>query len=84
MHAGYVIGFGGSSKPSDGLKGRFPNYRYKDVVEAQYCLVTEGLGLTHLHAIVGLSMGGMHTWIWGGTYPDFVDGLVPLLASRPR
>lgn len=76
------IGFGKSSKPSDGLRGGFPHYRYKDAVEAQYRLVTEGLGVGHLKMVIGMSMGGMHAWIWGQTYPDFMDALVPI-ASQP-
>jgi homoserine O-acetyltransferase len=76
------IGAGRSSKPSDGLRGRFPHYRYRDMVEAQYRLVTEGLGIRHLRLVLGTSMGGMQTWMWGETYPDFMDGLVPL-ASQP-
>ena len=76
------IGAGGSSKPSDGLRGRFPHYRYRDMVEAQYRLVTEGLGIRHLRLVLGTSMGGMQTWMWGETYPDFMDALVPV-ASQP-
>ena len=76
------IGAGGSSKPSDGLRGRFPHYRYRDMVEAQHRLVTEGLGIRHLRLVLGTSMGGMQTWMWGEMYPDFMDGLVPL-ASQP-
>jgi homoserine O-acetyltransferase len=75
-----AIGCGGSSKPSDGLRAKFPRYGYNDMVEAQKLLVTEGLGLDHLRLIVGLSMGGMHAWIWGGKYPDMVDALMPLVA----
>jgi homoserine O-acetyltransferase len=77
-----AIGAGGSSRPSDGLRGRFPRYRYRDMVEAQYRLVTEGLGIRHLRLVLGTSMGGMQTWMWGETYPDFMDGLVPI-ASQP-
>jgi homoserine O-acetyltransferase len=76
------IGAGRSSKPSDGLRDTFPQYRYRDMVEAQYRLITEGLGIRHLRLVMGTSMGGMHTWMWGGMYPDFMDGLVPL-ASQP-
>ncbi|MBI3047964.1 MAG: alpha/beta fold hydrolase [Acidobacteria bacterium] len=76
------IGAGRSSKPSDGLRDRYPQYRYRDMVEAQYRLITEGLGIRHLRLVIGTSMGGMHTWMWGGMYPDFMDGLVPL-ASQP-
>src|SRR5919199_1428335 len=76
------IGHGGSSKPSDGLHARFPHYGYRDMVEAQYRLVTEGLGVHHLRLVMGTSMGGMQTWLWGETYPDFMDALMPL-ASLP-
>jgi homoserine O-acetyltransferase len=76
------IGHGGSSKPSDGLHARFPRYTYDDMVAAQYRLLTEHLGVNHLLVVMGTSMGGMHTWVWGETYPDFMDGLVPL-ASLP-
>jgi homoserine O-acetyltransferase len=77
-----AIGFGGSSKPSDGLRARFPHYRYQDMVIAQHRLLTEGLGVSHLRLVLGLSMGGMLTWLWGETYPGFMDLLVPL-ASQP-
>ena len=77
-----AIGFGGSSKPSNGLRARFPHYRYGDMVTAQHRLLTEGLGINHLRLILGLSMGGMLTWLWGETYPGFMDALVPL-ASQP-
>jgi homoserine O-acetyltransferase/O-succinyltransferase len=76
------IGHGKSSKPSDGLHARFPAYGYTDMVEAQYRLVTEGLGVNHLMLVMGTSMGGMHTWVWGETHPDFMDALMPL-ASLP-
>jgi homoserine O-acetyltransferase len=76
------IGHGQSSKPSDGLRMRFPPYRYADMVRLQHRLVTEGLGLTRLHLIMGTSMGAMHSWMWGYMYPSFADGLVPL-ASNP-
>jgi homoserine O-acetyltransferase len=76
------IGAGGSSKPSDGLRATFPQYRYRDMVEAQYRLVTEDLGIRHLRLVLGTSMGGMHTWMWGEMYPGFMDGLVPI-ASQP-
>ena len=76
------IGAGKSSKPSDGMRTKFPRYNYDDMVAAQYRLVTEGLGIPHLRLVVGLSMGGMHTWIWGVTYPDLMDALVPM-ASQP-
>jgi homoserine O-acetyltransferase/O-succinyltransferase len=76
------IGHGKSAKPSDGLRAKFPRYNYDDMVLAQYRLVTEGLGLRHLRLVLGNSMGGMHTWIWGTKYPDFMDALVPM-ASQP-
>jgi homoserine O-acetyltransferase/O-succinyltransferase len=76
------IGRGGSSKPSDGLKGGFPHYRYEDIVASEYRLITEGLGIKHLRLVMGSSMGGMHTWMWGYMYPDLMDGLVPI-ASQP-
>jgi homoserine O-acetyltransferase/O-succinyltransferase len=76
------IGHGKSSKPSDGLRAKFPRYGYHDMVTAQYRLLTEGLGVNHLRLVMGTSMGGMHTWVWGEKYPDFMDALVPL-ASLP-
>jgi homoserine O-acetyltransferase/O-succinyltransferase len=76
------IGHGRSSKPSDGLRAKFPRYGYDDMVRAQYQLVTEGLGVNHLRLVMGTSMGGMHTWVWGEKYPTFMDGLFPL-ASLP-
>jgi homoserine O-acetyltransferase/O-succinyltransferase len=76
------IGHGGSSKPSNGLRARFPHYGYIDMVEAEYRLVTEGLGVNHLRLAMGTSMGGMHTWIWGSRFPAFMDALMPL-ASLP-
>ena len=77
-----AIGAGKSAKPSDGLRARFPAYNYDDMVAAQYRLVTEGLGLRHLRLVLGNSMGGMHTWIWGVTHPGFMDALLPM-ASQP-
>jgi homoserine O-acetyltransferase len=76
------IGHGQSSKPSDGLKARFPRYGYEDMVQAQYRLVTEGLAVNHLRLVMGASMGGMHTWLWGQRHPEFMDALMPL-ASLP-
>jgi homoserine O-acetyltransferase/O-succinyltransferase len=76
------IGHGGSSKPSDGLRARFPRYGYVDMVEAEHRLVTEGLGITRLRLVMGTSMGGMHTWMWASRYPDMMDALMPL-ASLP-
>ena len=75
------IGHGQSSKPSDGLKTAFPHYDYDDMVEAQYRLVREGLGIKHLRLVIGNSMGGMHTWLWGEKYPDAMDALVPMAAQ---
>jgi homoserine O-acetyltransferase len=77
-----AIGHGRSSKPSDGQRARFPRYNYDDMVVAQHRLVTEGLGIRHARLVMGNSMGGMHTWIWGVRYPDFMDALVPM-ASQP-
>jgi len=76
------IGRGGSSKPSDGLRARFPHYRYHDMIETQRRLLVEGLGVKHLRLVAGASMGGMHTWMWGGLHPDFMDALMPI-ASQP-
>lgn len=75
------IGHGESSKPSDGLRAGFPKYGYRDMVEAQHRLLQE-LGVDHLRLVMGTSMGGMHTWMWGELYPDFMDALMPL-ASLP-
>ena len=76
------IGHGKSSKPSDGAKTAFPNYDYDDMVEAQYRLVREGLGIKHLRLVIGNSMGGMHAWLWAEKYPDMMDAVVPM-ASQP-
>ena len=76
------IGHGRSSKPSDGLHMKFPKYSYDDMVKAQYQLVTDGLKVNHLRLVMGTSMGAMHTWVWGYSYPDFMDALMPL-ASNP-
>jgi homoserine O-acetyltransferase len=76
------IGHGKSSKPSDGLKTKFPRYDYADMVEAHHRLLTEGLGIKHLRLVMGNSMGGMHSWLWAGMYPDFMDAAVPM-ASQP-
>jgi len=76
------VGHGRSSKPSDGLKTAFPKYDYADMVDAQYRLVREGLGIKHLRLVIGNSMGGMHTWVWAVRYPDFMDAAVPM-ASQP-
>lgn len=72
------IGHGGSSKPSDGPRASFPCYTYDDMVRAHYRLLTEGLSVNHLRLVMGTSMGGMQTWVWGYTYPEFMDALLPL------
>jgi homoserine O-acetyltransferase len=77
-----AIGSGQSSKPSDGLHAKFPHYAYADMIQAQHSLLAEKLGVTHLRLLLGTSMGAMHTWMWGETYPDFMDALMPL-ASNP-
>jgi homoserine O-acetyltransferase len=76
------IGHGKSSKPSDGLHAKFPHYGYNDMVDAQFRLLTEGLGVNHGRLVMGTSMGGMHTWLWGEAHPEFMDALMPL-ASLP-
>ncbi len=76
------IGHGKSSKPSNGLHAKFPHYGYRDMVEAEYRLLTDGLGVNHARLVFGTSMGGMHTWVWGETHPDFMDALMPM-ASLP-
>jgi homoserine O-acetyltransferase/O-succinyltransferase len=77
-----AIGHGKSSKPSDGLHMKFPRYTYDDMVKAQYEMLTKGLGVNHMRLVMGTSMGGMMTWVWGYMYPDFMDALMPL-ASLP-
>ena len=76
------IGHGRSSKPSDGMKTAFPAYNYDDMVEAQYRLIKQGLGIKHLRLVIGNSMGGMHAWLWAEKYPDMMDIVVPM-ASQP-
>jgi homoserine O-acetyltransferase len=76
------IGHGRSSRPRDGLHMRFPKYTYDDMVRAQHELLTQCLKVDHLRLVMGTSMGGMHTWVWGYTYPGFMDALMPL-ASAP-
>jgi len=76
------IGHGRSSKPSDGMRMKFPHYDYEDMVRAEYALVHDGLHVDHLRLVMGTSMGAMHTWVWGYMYPDFMDALMPL-ASAP-
>jgi homoserine O-acetyltransferase len=75
------VGHGGSSKPSEGLRQRFPKYGYADMVALQHRLLTEGLGVAHLQILLGTSMGCMHGWVWGYTYPSFMDALVPLACA---
>src|SRR5260221_9644445 len=77
-----ALGTGKSTRPSDGLRARFPKYNYEDMVLAHYRLVTEGLGIKHLRLVLGNSMGGMQTWIWGVKYPELMDALVPM-ACQP-
>jgi homoserine O-acetyltransferase len=76
------LGHGKSSKPSDGLRAKFPDYGYRDMIDAQYQMLTEGFNVNHLRLVMGTSMGGMHTWLWGEIHPDFMDALMPL-ASLP-
>ena len=76
-----ALGHGRSSKPSDGLKTKFPRYDYADMVDAQYRLLSEGLGIRHVRLIIGNSMGGMNAWLWGGKYPGYMDALVPMAAQ---
>ena len=76
------IGHGKSSKPSDGMRAKFPRYGYRDMVEAQFRLLSESLAINHARLVMGTSMGGMHTWMWGELHPDFMDALMPL-ASLP-
>ena len=76
-----ALGHGKSSKPSDGLKTKFPRYNYADMVAAQHRLLTEGLGIRHVRLVIGNSMGGMETWIWGIAHPAFMDALAPMAAQ---
>jgi homoserine O-acetyltransferase len=77
-----AVGHGKSAKPSDGLKTKFPQYDYADMVDAQQRLITEGLGIKHVRLVIGNSMGGMETWLWAEKYPGFMDAAVPM-ASQP-
>jgi homoserine O-acetyltransferase len=77
-----ALGSGKSSRPSDGMRASFPKYNYDDMVVAQYRLLTEHLGIRHLKLVIGQSMGGMHAWMWGEMYPDFMSVLMPL-GSQP-
>ena len=73
------VGHGGSSKPSDSLRAKFPHYGYIDMIEAQHRLLAEGLQIDHLRLIVGVSMGGMHAWMWTQRHPQFMDAALPLV-----
>ena len=75
------LGHGGSSKPSDGMRARFPKYTYDDMVALQHRLLTEALGVNHLRLVMGTSMGCMHSWMWLTQHPDFMDGAVPLACA---
>ena len=76
------LGRGGSTKPSDGLRARFPRYGYGDVIEANRRMLVDGLKIDHLRLVLGTSMGGMQTWMWGERYPRMADALMPI-ASQP-
>ena len=76
------VGHGKSSKPGDGMHAHFPQYDYDDMVAAHHQLLSEGLGVNHLRLILGTSMGCMHSFVWGETYPDFMEALMPL-ACQP-
>src|SRR5205807_6642174 len=76
-----AIGHGKSSKPSDRLRTQFPQYDYSDMVEAQHRFLTEGLGIKHVRLIIGNSLWGMHTWLWGVMSPDYMKILVPMAAQ---
>src|SRR5436853_6493431 len=78
------IGHGKSSKPSDGLRTKFPRYGYRDMIDAQYRLLTDGLSVNHARLVMGTSMGGMHTWLWGAAHADFMDRLMPLASLPPH
>src|SRR5579872_2064994 len=73
-----ILGAGKSSKPSDGLRAHFPKYGYQDLVDLEHRLVAEHFGIEHLHLVMGVSMGGMHTWMWAERYPQMMDAVVPL------
>lgn len=79
-----ALGTGQSTRPSDGMRAKFPRYNYDDMVSAQYRLVTEGLGVKHVRLVIGNSMGGMQAWIWGVRYPEFMDALVMLRRMLTR
>jgi homoserine O-acetyltransferase len=78
------LGHGRSSKPSDGLRAHFPHYGYGDLVDLQHKLVSDTLGIRRLHAILGLSMGGMNAWQWAEAYPDEVEGVMPVVSLPVR
>jgi homoserine O-acetyltransferase len=77
-----ILGHGNSSKPSDGMRAKFPHYGYNDLVDLEHKLVIETLGIKRLHAILGMSMGGMHAWQWAQAYPDAVEGVMPVVSCR--
>lgn len=76
-----ALGARKSAKPSDGLRARFPQFNYADILAAQHRLLTEGLGISHVRLVIGNSMGGMLAWLWGVTHPDFMDAIVPMAAQ---
>lgn len=78
------IGHGQSSKPSDGLRTQFPKYDYYDMIDLQYRLITEGLKINHLQLVMGVSMGGMHSYLWSILYPNFMDGIMPIVCVPRR
>jgi homoserine O-acetyltransferase len=73
-----TVGHGKSSKPSDGLRMKFPRYNYDDMVDGHHRLLTEGLGIRHLRAVIGNSMGGMETWIYAVKHPGYMDVAIPM------
>lgn len=76
-----ALGAGKSSRPSDGMRARFPQFNYADILAAQHRLLTEGLGISHVRLVIGNSMGGMLAWLWGVTHPEFMDAIVPMAAQ---
>jgi homoserine O-acetyltransferase len=76
------LGHGRSTKPSEGLHGHFPHYRYRDMVDLEHRLVADKLGVERLRLVAGTSMGGMHAWMWSEAYPDAMDGVIPI-ACQP-
>ncbi|MGE3956479.1 MAG: alpha/beta fold hydrolase [Vicinamibacterales bacterium] len=79
-----LLGMGGSTKPSDGLRRDFPRYGYTDMVDLERRLIAEHFGIERLRAVMGISMGGMHTWLWGARYPGMMDALIPIAALPGR